>query len=99
MDWQRPERASHPNTRAERIDLLEGASIRNSSVVGNANRSEYIVRTVAQPMRVRQFELCVTFADERPPGLLTLRARPSIRKDVPCEIQKDEARGHLGYDV
>ncbi len=41
--------------------------------------------TVAQPMRVRQFELCVTFADKQPPDLLTLRARPSIRKYVPCE--------------
>jgi hypothetical protein len=47
------------------------------------------VRSVAQSMRVRQFELRVTFADDRPPGLLTLRAQPSIRKYVPCEMQKD----------
>jgi hypothetical protein len=50
-------------------------------------------------MRVRQFELCMTLADEQVPDLLTLRARPAIRKYVPCEIHKDEARGNLGYDV
>ena len=99
MDWQGAERASHPDTRAERVDLLEDAPIRDLPVAGNADRSEYFVRAVAQPMRVRQFELCVTFADDRPPGLLILRAWPSIRKYVPCEIQKNEARGDLGYDV
>ena len=84
MDWgQSAERASHPNTRAERVDLLEDAPIRDLFVGGSADRSEYFVRAVAQPMRIGQFELGVTFADDQPPGLLILRAWPPIEEIRP----------------